>query len=261
MATTTYGTSYATSADLVSAWPAASLLVANSVDAAGYYIGRGINDQTASYVGILTDAGKTVTMTVATSNTFTIPPNSSVAYPTGTRINVLNLGAGACTVTAGAGVTIAGTVSALAINGFASLVKTATNTWSYMPPGGFPASGTATVDTLQSTTSTSFTDLATVGPSVTITTGTKALVSISSRLVHSSSGAAAAMGFAVSGATTVAADIANALITNNQMRATQTKLITGLTAGSNVFTAKYESQDPGTSSFQYRQLSVIDMGS
>ena len=146
MATTTYGTSYATSADLVSAWPAASLLVANSVDAAGYYIGRGINAQTASYVGILTDAGKTVTMTVATSNTFTIPPKSSVAYVVGTRINLLNLGAGACTVTAGAGVTISGTVSALAANGSAAVVKTATNTWSYVPFGsGAPALTSADV--------------------------------------------------------------------------------------------------------------------
>ena len=133
MATTTYGTSYATSADLVSAWPAASLLVANSVDAAGYYIGRGINAQVSSYTGVLTDAGKTITMTNASANTFTIPANASVAYPTGTRINVLNLGAGACTVTAGAGVTIAGTVAALAINGAASVIKTATNTWSYVP--------------------------------------------------------------------------------------------------------------------------------
>ena len=133
MATTTYGTSYATSADLVSAWPAASLLVANSVDAAGYYIGRGINAQVASYTGVLTDAGKTITMTNVSANTFTIPANASVAYPTGTRINVLNLGAGACTVTAGAGVTIAGTVAALAINGAASVIKTATNTWSYVP--------------------------------------------------------------------------------------------------------------------------------
>ena len=132
MATTSYGSPYVSGSDLVAAWPAASLTVANAIDAAGYYIGRGINAQTASYVGVLTDAGKTVTMTVATSNTFTVPPNSSVAYVVGSRINILNLGAGACTPTAGAGVTINGTITALATNESASLVKTATNTWSYL---------------------------------------------------------------------------------------------------------------------------------
>ena len=133
MATTSYGSPYVSGSDLVAAWPAASLTVANAIDAAGYYIGRGINAQTASYVGVITDAGKTVTMTVATSNTFTVPLNATVAYPTGTRINILNLGAGACTVTATGGVTISGTISALATNQAASVIKTATNTWSYVP--------------------------------------------------------------------------------------------------------------------------------
>ena len=133
MATTSYGSPYVSGSDLVAAWPAASLTVANAIDAAGYYIGRGINAQTASYTGVLTDAGKTVTMTVATSNTFTVPLNATVAYPTGTRINLLNLGAGACTVTATGGVTISGTIAALAQNGAAAIVKTGTNTWSYLP--------------------------------------------------------------------------------------------------------------------------------
>jgi hypothetical protein len=133
MATTTYGSPYVQSTDLVANWPAASLTVANSIDAAGYYIGRGINAQTASYTTVLTDAGKTVTMTNAGATTLTIPANSSVAYVVGTRINILNLGAGACTPTAGAGVTISGTITALATNKAASVIKTATNTWSYVP--------------------------------------------------------------------------------------------------------------------------------
>jgi len=133
MATTTYGTPYVAGTDLVANWPAASLTVANSIDAAGYFVGRGINAQTASYTTVLTDAGKTVSMTNAGATTLTIPANSSVAYVVGTRINILNLGAGACTPTAGAGVTIAGTITALATNQAASVIKTATNTWSYVP--------------------------------------------------------------------------------------------------------------------------------
>ena len=136
MATTTYGTPYVSGTDLVANWPAASLTVANSIDAAGYYIGRGINAQTASYTGVLTDAGKVITMSNASVNTVTIPANSSVAYVIGTRINILNLGAGACTPTAAAGVTINGTITALATNSSAAVIKTATNTWSYIAAGG-----------------------------------------------------------------------------------------------------------------------------
>jgi hypothetical protein len=57
-----------------------------------------------------------------------VPPFASVAYATGTIIRALNLGAGAVTLTAGAGVTILGT-AALAQNESSLLVKTATNTW------------------------------------------------------------------------------------------------------------------------------------
>ena len=269
MATTSYGSPYVSGSDLVAGWPAASLSVANAIDAAGYYIGRGINAQTASYTGVLTDAGKTVTMTVATSNTFTVPLNATVAYPTGTRINILNLGAGACTVTATGGVTINGTITALATNQFAELIKTGTNTWSYMPPGGFPASATATVATNQTTTSLSFVDLATAGPAVTVATGTKALVTVTAFSQGGGNGQGASMGFAVSGATTVAA--ADASASRNEpngggvmapvIRYSATNLITGLTAGSNVFTAKYKALSGGAAEFKNRDISVIDLGS
>ena len=263
MATTTYGTPYVSGTDLVANWPAASLTVANSIDPAGYYIGRGINAQTASVTGVLTDAGKTVTMTNAGATTFTVPANASVAYPTGTRINILNLGAGACTPTAGAGVTINGTITALATNGFASLVKTATNTWSYMPPGGFPASATATVATSQSTTSSTMTDLTTAGPAVTLTTGTKALVIITANIFNATAANYSYMGFAVSGATTVAAGTAQALWTvgTNTIQASAGYLVTGLTAGSNTFTNKYRTEVATTATFSNRSITVIDMGS
>ena len=142
MATTAYGSTYVSGTDLVANYPAASLLVAQGIDAAGYYIGRGINAQVASYVTVITDAGKTVTMTAGGANTVTIPANSSVAYVIGTRINILNLGAGACTPTAAAGVTINGTITALATNSSAAVIKTATHTWSYVP---FGSGGAATL--------------------------------------------------------------------------------------------------------------------
>ena len=87
MATTAYGSTYVSGSDLVANYPAASLLVAQGIDSAGYYIGRGNNTQTGSMTTVLTDAGKTITMSNASANTVTIPANSSVAYVIGTRID------------------------------------------------------------------------------------------------------------------------------------------------------------------------------
>lgn len=264
MATTTYGTPYVSGTDLVANWPAASLTVANSIDAAGYYIGRGINTQTASYTAVLTDAGKTITMSNVAANTVTIPANASVAFPTGTRINILNLGAGACTPTAGVGVTISGTITALAINGSASVVKTGTNTWSYIAAGMPPTSATATVATSQTTTSTSYTDLATAGPAVTVTTGTKALAFVTCELNPATS-QYCYMSIAVTSATTLAASDAWASYTavssgGVYSRQASAHLFTGLTAGSNIFTAKYRTA-ASTGGFLNREIVVIDMGS
>ena len=91
-----------------------------------------INAQIASYTAVLTDDGKLVTMSNASANTFTVPPNSSVAFGIGTQLNVAQLGAGATTLVAGAGVTInsAGTKLTLdAQYAVATVVKTDTNTW------------------------------------------------------------------------------------------------------------------------------------
>ena len=87
--------------------------------------------QTASYTLVLADKNKIVEMSVATANTLTVPPNSSVAYPVGSQINILQTGAGQTTVTAGAGVTVNATPG-LKIRtqwSYATLVKRATDTW------------------------------------------------------------------------------------------------------------------------------------
>ena len=88
--------------------------------------------QTASYTLEAADAGKLVEVSNPSANTLTVPPNSSVAFPTGTQIVVVQQGAGATTVTAGAGVTLRSKDSALAIDGqYASvaLIKRATDEW------------------------------------------------------------------------------------------------------------------------------------
>ena len=92
-----------------------------------------INAQTgATYTAVLTDDGKLVTMSNASANTITIPPNSSVAYGIGTQINIAQLGAGNTSIVAGAGVTLNSDGAKLKLNAqyaVATCVKTDTNTW------------------------------------------------------------------------------------------------------------------------------------
>jgi hypothetical protein len=130
--------------------------------------------------------------------------------------------------------------------------------------GSAPASSTAYVATSQNTTSTSYTDLGTV-VSTTLTTGTKALVIHGARFYNNTSDAEAQQSFAVSGATTVAADVKNSINQASTYPITffgfsRAVLLTGLTAGSNTFTLKYK-VDAGTGTFLERNILVIDMGS
>ena len=86
----------------------------------------------ASYEPALDDAGKTITFDSASSTTITIPPNSSKAFPLGTRFDVLRLGTGAVTFVQGVGVTILSKNSNKNIASRwsgATIVKTDTNTW------------------------------------------------------------------------------------------------------------------------------------
>jgi hypothetical protein len=99
------------------------------------YRGAPLNTQDATYTLVLVDSGKTVLHTSASTHTWTIPPNSSVAYPTGTVIVVANIGSGAVTIARGSGVSlrIGGSATngdkTLAQHGIASLLKLDTNSW------------------------------------------------------------------------------------------------------------------------------------
>jgi hypothetical protein len=90
------------------------------------------NAQSASYTLVLTDAAKAIELTNAGSTTITVPPNSSVAFPVGTVIEVNRLGAGALTLGAGSGVTLLSPGSLLGLRAqysTASIRKSATDTW------------------------------------------------------------------------------------------------------------------------------------
>ena len=88
-------------------------------------------DTTTAYTLVLGDSGRQVTMSNAAASTLTVPPNSSVAFVVGVRIQVIQLGAGAVTLTAGAGVTLSEPANNLVLGQYHSavLVKQATNVW------------------------------------------------------------------------------------------------------------------------------------
>ena len=119
---------------------------------------------------------------------------------------------------------------------------------------------TATVATSQTTASTSYTDMATVGPAVTVNTGPMALVGVTSTSANNTS-TSTYMGYDVSGATTIAATDARASVhdpgtVNKRLRFTAVTLQTGLTPGSNTFTSKYK-VDGGTATYFARDIFVI----
>ena len=92
-----------------------------------------INAQTGTtYTTVLGDDGKLITADNASAIALTIPPNSSVAYGIGTQINIMQLGAGQVTITAGAGVTLRSAGSKLKTNAqyaVATCCKIASDTW------------------------------------------------------------------------------------------------------------------------------------
>jgi hypothetical protein len=97
-----------------------------------------LNAQTATYTAVLTDnRNKLVTMSVASANDFLIPTNASVAFPIGSIINVIQIGAGQTTIKAvTSGTTTISSTGATATApklraqySAASCIKVATDTW------------------------------------------------------------------------------------------------------------------------------------
>jgi len=93
--------------------------------------------QTADYTAVIADTYQVIElMNKATAIAYKIPTNASVAFPIGTVLTILNIGAGACTISAvTAGTTTilsAGAVAAaptLAQYKSAACIKTATDAW------------------------------------------------------------------------------------------------------------------------------------
>jgi hypothetical protein len=94
---------------------------------------RTINAQSGTtYTFVLGDAGNICEFTNASAVTVTVPPNSSVAFPVGTQIDVMAGGAGKVTFAQGSGVTIKSVSSFKSLaaqEAGATFVKMATDTW------------------------------------------------------------------------------------------------------------------------------------
>lgn len=94
----------------------------------------GINAQTGTtYTLVLADSYNTmVTLDNAAAITLTVPNDSSVAFPVGGIINLMQLGAGQVTVQGAGSVTLNSNGNRFKTNGqyaTVGLIKTAANTW------------------------------------------------------------------------------------------------------------------------------------
>jgi hypothetical protein len=97
-----------------------------------------INTQTGtSYTPVLSDATIFITLNNASAISFTIPTNASVAYPVGTQLNIIQLGAGQVTISAvTSGTTTINSAAATSASpklrvqySSASAIKIATDSW------------------------------------------------------------------------------------------------------------------------------------
>jgi len=96
-----------------------------------------LNAQTGTtYTFVLADAAnKLITASNASAQTYTIPLNASVSYPTGSQINIIQIGAGQVTIVGAAGVTVASTGATAAqpklrvAYSAATLIKVGSDSW------------------------------------------------------------------------------------------------------------------------------------
>lgn len=125
---------------------------------------------------------------------------------------------------------------------------------------------TARIDTAEDTTSDTYVNLATTGPSVTVTCGTIAIVLFAASHALSGTDRAGLTSVTVSGASSVAASDAWCILTDgvsagNFIRSSGSHVFTGLTPGSNTFRLQYRRGAGAvtTATFQYREISVIPL--
>jgi hypothetical protein len=136
MATTTnYSWTTPNDTDLVKDGAAAIRTLGSAIDSTvftGLTQATSNNQTGTSYTLVLSDAGKIIDMNNASAITLTVPLSSTVNFPVGTRIDLVQSGAGQVTITGAAGVTINSKNAALNILGqwsAATLIQRSANLW------------------------------------------------------------------------------------------------------------------------------------
>lgn len=120
-----------------------------------------------------------------------------------------------------------------------------------------------TIETVQTTTSTSYTDLATTGPLiVNITTGALALLMYSAYMSNSTTNTSY-VGWDISGSTSVSTSDNTALrfqsgIADQALRSSNVRRLTGLTPGTQTVTLRYRCSGT-TSTFANRHIIVMGL--
>lgn len=251
--------------DLTTSGPAVTITVPASgkviVTVTAFMYNANANEEGGSMAFALTGANTvaaTDTMRLYNDGGFTHADNAA-AMQTSARFLVTGLSPGSTTFTA-----------KYKNNGGSTFVHFANRNLRVEPVdadnfgGGSPAFPTtsAVVATSESTTSSSYTDLATVGPSITITVPASGNVRLSIYGVLSGQ-LDTLMSWAASGANTIAASDDNALFTRANIVSSgsgigwsMSRLLTGLTPGSTTFTAKYRGDGTDTSTFSNRRMLV-----
>ena len=139
MATTTGGSTYVLSTDLVANYPTASLALANRVDVVA---SGSMSKKTASYTVTVADilAGTTIAMNSASATVITLPSTSLV---NGMTLSVFSVNTGAVTFTGG---TVTGTVNSISAqySGLSLTYDSAAAVWWSLPFGGGSAKPTVT---------------------------------------------------------------------------------------------------------------------
>lgn len=119
----------------------------------------------------------------------------------------------------------------------------------------------ATTDTLTSTSYVATLIGGSTGPVVTANTGAVVIIILTAQMFNATASASEMMGFAISGSTTFAAADVDALIQSSgsvfaPVQASRVLVLSGLTPGSNTFTAMYKTLT-GTATFANREITVI----
>lgn len=144
------------------------------------------------------------------------------------------------------------------------LFQSTGSAWQQLAPsiagGVTSANNEVTAD--QTTSSVSYTDLATTGPTFSITVGGDGLLLVGWNCQFDGTTNGAQMSIALSGANTVAASDQWALYCGgltNGFAYGRTYVFTGLSAGSTTVTAKYKSPSGSSVGFQRRSVWAMDL--